>query len=393
VTVAAATPLTNITAIAGQTDFPFTWRADSAGVVKVYIDDVLQGGPVIVLNPDQVASPGGTATLPAQTAGKIISIERALVTDQTVDVAAYGPFSATLVEDVLDRVIMRVQELSALFQRTFRVKRSVLPKISSFEFPPPLLGYVPGWVAAGGGLFKLDNVAQAPAGPPGADGAAGAVLTYLFRWDRVANLTPQVGTWAQVAEAAINTPSQVQSGVTDNHVEISQLGSDVTWAKTNLRQTTNALGQTDYTVRAVIRNPATSGQALRYVLGARLDATAQNGYFFALLGDGASFAQVQLLKRTAGAFAALHTLVPAPNINTVFPNWDSNISPLNIELMVKGSWVTLRINGKVIYQVRDTAHTTGAAAIGTLPAQNGAQANCKFDTFDVVSDTRDFYAG
>jgi hypothetical protein len=212
-TVAAATPLTNIVSILNQTDFPFTWRADSAADVKVYIDDVLQGGPVVNLNADQVAAPGGTVVLAMQPAGKTISIERTSGSAQASAVAAYGPFQGSLVERTMDRMVMIAQELLASFTRSFKVSRAGLPKISSFEFPAPVLGYVPAWADAGGGLFKLSNVPQGAVGPQGPAGGAAPAL------DAVTGTSPFVANndnaWRDVGGLSIVTPNFAAPALAD----------------------------------------------------------------------------------------------------------------------------------------------------------------------------------
>jgi hypothetical protein len=159
-TVAAANPITSIVATGGQTVFPFTWRADNDADVLTYINDVLQGGGAVVArNADQIASPGGTVTLAAQTVGTVVNIERSSGTAQATAVTAYGPFPGSLVERTLDRVVMVAQELLASFSRTVKGPRSLLSKMSTFDLPAPVNGKVLGFVDAGGGLSKLDALA------------------------------------------------------------------------------------------------------------------------------------------------------------------------------------------------------------------------------------------
>jgi hypothetical protein len=176
-TVAAQTPHNTIVASLNQAVFPFTFRADSDGVLNVYINDVLQGGYGIARNADQIAAPGGTITLAAQPAGAVIEIER--VSPQTQATAFPAAYVNTTTETALDKVVLWVQEIYDLVTRTWRVTRANLAKLSTLDMPAPVLNRLIGWIDAGGGLFKLGNLdpavigLQGPVGPAGAAGAQG----------------------------------------------------------------------------------------------------------------------------------------------------------------------------------------------------------------------------
>lgn len=101
-------------AAAGATVYYFTFRADSADWVRVYIDDVLQGTNfVLALNADQAASPGGSVTLPVEATGTV-RIERSTPMTQEVAYAAYDAFPAETHEAALDKVSMALQDATAL---------------------------------------------------------------------------------------------------------------------------------------------------------------------------------------------------------------------------------------------------------------------------------------
>lgn len=160
-TVAIQVPLVSAISAALQTVFPFNFRCDDSATLAIYVNDVLQGGGfTIALNVDQDATPGGTITFAAgRAAGDIVSIERQSPDQQGSDFSAYTRFPASVMETSLDKLIMLMQEVWALFGRVFRMKRSLASKIGSFEFnDTPVLGSVIGWKDAGGGLFKLGNI-------------------------------------------------------------------------------------------------------------------------------------------------------------------------------------------------------------------------------------------
>lgn len=165
-----------LTATPGQTVFPFAWRCDDAAVVRVWVNDVLDGGFAVALNADQTAAPGGTITRAlACFGGEVVTVERTTPQTQLTSLAAYNPFPAATITSTLDRVVMLLQEVAAVaFNKCIRAARSSLLKLSSLELPAPVVNKVLGWADAGGGLFRLANIDQAPAGPVGPPGAGAA---------------------------------------------------------------------------------------------------------------------------------------------------------------------------------------------------------------------------
>lgn len=159
----AQNPAPQVSASAGQTVFPFSWRCDDSTTVIVYVNDVQTGGSTIALNADQTASPGGTATLAvAAGAGDIITIERVNPQAQTVALSAYFPFTAVAVVAALDRIVEMLQEFWSKLGRAAIVKRAMLWKVSSFELPlPQTAGQAIGWKTDDGVHYYLANIIPA----------------------------------------------------------------------------------------------------------------------------------------------------------------------------------------------------------------------------------------
>lgn len=124
-TVPAQSTSQQFIAAAGQLVFPFSWRADSSGVVTVWVDDVPDGGFTVALNADQVAAPGGTITRAAPAVGgEVITVERVTPLTQDVAFSRYGPFAADTVTAALDKAVMLIQELTARVERAFLFERA-----------------------------------------------------------------------------------------------------------------------------------------------------------------------------------------------------------------------------------------------------------------------------
>lgn len=92
--------------------FPFTFVTQDASTVKVYLDDVLQdSGYVVSLNSNQTSSPGGTVTFSsAPGSGVVVLVQREVPLTQSLNLPAYGSFSAEAVEAALDRSALIAQD-------------------------------------------------------------------------------------------------------------------------------------------------------------------------------------------------------------------------------------------------------------------------------------------
>lgn len=115
----------------GQTHFTFEFRADSYSVVHVYRNGArcvayptVPGGPpsstpvpVVTLNADQVAHPGGSVDFTSGEgideldAGDLILIRRSTPITQALTLPDFGAFDPGALELALDKIIMILQEM------------------------------------------------------------------------------------------------------------------------------------------------------------------------------------------------------------------------------------------------------------------------------------------
>ena len=96
------------------TVFSFTFRADAASWVEVYLGGVKQSaGYTVALNTDQAASPGGSVSFLAMPApGAAVRIQRTIALTQDTSWPTHGPFRAKTLEGALDRLAMQDQQLA-----------------------------------------------------------------------------------------------------------------------------------------------------------------------------------------------------------------------------------------------------------------------------------------
>jgi hypothetical protein len=151
----------------GQTVFPFGWRCDDPTTVKVWVNDVADGGFAIFLNADQTAAPGGTITRGVACAGgEVVTVERTSPQTQTTNLGRYIPFPADTVTTMLDKAVMLLQEVAAVaLSKCLKAARSSLSHLASLELPAPVAGKALAWVDAGAGLFRLDLLSIVGGGP------------------------------------------------------------------------------------------------------------------------------------------------------------------------------------------------------------------------------------
>lgn len=94
--------------------FNFTFHTQNTDDISVYVDDVLDITPAVVLNADQETSPGGTVTFAvAPTALSIVSIVRIIDIDQQTDYLVGGDFPSESHEDALDKLTLVAQQLKS----------------------------------------------------------------------------------------------------------------------------------------------------------------------------------------------------------------------------------------------------------------------------------------
>jgi len=126
-----------------QTVFPFSFKVFSVADVTVTqtdtigVDTTLTSGYVVTLNPDQVASPGGSITLSvAPPSGYKITATGALPYDQTLSLPGGGNFSPVAAENAFDRVVMQLQQVNE------KVSRAITLPVSSTQAPSDYLTLV-----------------------------------------------------------------------------------------------------------------------------------------------------------------------------------------------------------------------------------------------------------
>jgi hypothetical protein len=145
-----------------QTVFPFSFKVFSVADVTVTqtdtvgVDATLTSGYVVTLNPDQVASPGGSITLSvAPPTGYKITATGALPYDQTLSLPGGGNFNPTAAENAFDRVVMQLQQVNEKVDRAIKSSVSTPPGVSS-AIPSPSPYKVLAWNGTGTALENTD---------------------------------------------------------------------------------------------------------------------------------------------------------------------------------------------------------------------------------------------
>lgn len=109
--------------------YPFTLQVSQASDVKLirttkvgslYSDAVLSFGVdyTVALNPDQVATPGGTVTTLANDAGTYLTVVRDVQYTQGVSIPNQGGFYPEVLEGALDKLTMLVQQIRTDISRS-----------------------------------------------------------------------------------------------------------------------------------------------------------------------------------------------------------------------------------------------------------------------------------
>lgn len=154
------------------TTFPFTYKVFAPGDVAVTIANaqgvetelVLNADYSVTLNPNQETSPGGFVTYPLSGSplptGSKLSITGDLDYDQPLDLPSGGNFSPLALENQLDRMVMQIQQLREVLNRTLRAP--VTSNVDS-ALPSPDSNALIGWNSAETGLqnFPLSQIATA----------------------------------------------------------------------------------------------------------------------------------------------------------------------------------------------------------------------------------------
>lgn len=136
------------------TAFAFTFKVFSTSDITVTTADsaavettlVLDTDYTVTLNPNQDTSPGGVVTYPisgsALPTGARLTITGNLPYDQPLDIPAGGNFNPVTIENEFDRIVMQVQQLREVADRS--ITASVTSSVSG-ELPVPQAGRLLGW--------------------------------------------------------------------------------------------------------------------------------------------------------------------------------------------------------------------------------------------------------
>ena len=164
--------------------FPFTFKVFSnaelvvvftavVGLESAYVEDV---DYTLSRNADQQTNPGGTVTLigGAIAAGEKITLARATILLQAVDLETQGAWQPEVIENALDRLTMIGQEAAALLARTVRVD------ISSGLDPQEILASL--YAAIDASLLNANNSGISAAASEQSNVDAALEKTYAEEW-------------------------------------------------------------------------------------------------------------------------------------------------------------------------------------------------------------------
>lgn len=145
------------------TSFSFSFKTFAAGdllVVKasstgVETALVLNSDYSVALNGDQDASPGGSITYPISGAplpsGEKLTIIGDLDYEQTTDLLGGGAFNARIIEDAFDRVVIQIQQLKEILDRS---AVGFISSSADTSLPTPEGNKIIGWDANGTSLIN-----------------------------------------------------------------------------------------------------------------------------------------------------------------------------------------------------------------------------------------------
>jgi len=142
-----------------QTVFAYGFRVDDADHLQVYVDSVLQSGGYAASGIGSDAGGNVTfTTAPRQTgeAAKTVTLLRKVPLTQTTDLPTQGALPTEAIEDELDRLVMRTQQLDEVDARSFKVPVESTVGGSALELTPEASKLI-GWNA---GATTLANYAS-----------------------------------------------------------------------------------------------------------------------------------------------------------------------------------------------------------------------------------------
>lgn len=135
--------------------FPFNFKVFSSADVLVVLTDLngvesnLTTGYAVTVNANQDSNPGGTVTMVAPPiAGYLITLGSQVANTQPMVLTNNGGFFATVLNDMADRCVMLVQQLSELSARSLTLPFSVSSSVSA-KLSAPVPNSVLCWDALG----------------------------------------------------------------------------------------------------------------------------------------------------------------------------------------------------------------------------------------------------
>lgn len=212
----------------------------------------------------------------------------------------------------------------------------------------------------------------------------GGGVTPSTKWDAESSTSPSIGSFTQNTESGISGGAFSVDTGSGNALKVTQTAGDTSWGH-QIGVLANTPSGNDYKVRATVRtvNPFAT-TANRFVVGARVtvSSTVLSGYFFGFLATSAGGDNMMYLQKdSAGTLSALRGPI---SIATILPGLIPGDS-IDLEIDVKGGWITCTINGVKLWKIYDATFATGTGSVGALPAQSGqAQTVLLCDYFDII---------
>jgi trimeric autotransporter adhesin len=195
-----------------QTVFPFSFKVFSVADVTVTqtdtigVDATLTSGYVVTLNPDQVASPGGSITLSvAPPSGYKITATGALPYDQTLSLPGGGNFSPVAAENAFDRVVMQLQQVNE------KVSRAITLPVSSTQAPSDYLTLVNSASASAAASASQAATSAAGAGVSATSASISASASATSAAQAVVAKDAAIAAWA-----ASTAPSEQLASISTN---------------------------------------------------------------------------------------------------------------------------------------------------------------------------------
>ncbi len=148
-----------------QTQFPFTFKVFAGSDVDVRVvqlggDEVVaaDGTYSVTLNSNQDSSPGGFVTYPLTglpiDSDVRLTVLGALDYDQPLDLPSGGRFSDVALENELDRIVMQIQQVAEVADRS--LKSPATAGTGGVTLPAPDANKAIGWDSTGTTLVNLD---------------------------------------------------------------------------------------------------------------------------------------------------------------------------------------------------------------------------------------------